>query len=275
MEAERIIYTPSDFAKKKLIYLQEAGSLHALTSHSSGRKGLSSYLCFQVCEGEGTLTYQGSVYPLHQGDCVLIDCRIPYSHCSSDTHLWTLRWAHFYGDAIKELYTQYTERGGLPAFTPQNPILFEDLLKTIYQMASAEDDLRDIRLHEKLTSLACSALAQSKQISETTNLKKNVVQEIRDYLEQHYAEEITLSQLSDTFYINKFYLTRVYKEQFGTSIVSSLAQIRITHAKQLLRFTDLTTEEIGRASGFDEPAYFSRVFKKIEGITPGEYRKLW
>ncbi len=275
IEAERIIYTPSDFAKKHLMHLQEAGSLHALTSHASGRKGLSSYLCFQVSEGEGVLTYDGTPYPLHQGDCVLVDCRTPYAHRSDQTHLWTLRWAHFYGEAIRNLYTQYVERGGLPAFTPENPMDFENLLRDIYRTASAEDDLRDVRLHEKLTSLSCMCLAESKQISHTVNLKKNVVQEIREYLENHYAEEITLDQLADTFYINKYYLTRVYKEQFGVSIVSSLSQIRITHAKQLLRFTDLTTEEIGRTSGFEEAAYFSRVFKKVEGITPGEYRKLW
>ena len=59
------------------------------------------------------------------------------------------------------------------------------------------------------------------------------------------------------------------------TVLSYLEQIRITHAKQLLRFTQLTVEEIGRKIGIEEPGYFNRVFKKIEGNTPGEYRRVW
>ena len=98
---------------------------------------------------------------------------------------------------------------------------------------------------------------------------------MKDYLDQNYREKITLDDLASTFFINKFYLTRIFKEQFGISVNSYLAQIRVTHAKQLLRFSDLTIEQIGRECGIEEPAYFARVFKKVEGIAPGEYRKMW
>ena len=67
----------------------------------------------------------------------------------------------------------------------------------------------------------------------------------------------------------------VFKEQFGITLLSYLDQVRITHAKQLLRFSELTVEEVGRKVGIEEGAYFNRVFKKVEGITPGEYRRMW
>ena len=81
--------------------------------------------------------------------------------------------------------------------------------------------------------------------------------------------------MAGQFYVNKFYLARTFKEQFGVTILGHLDQIRVTHAKRLLRFSNLTVEAIGREVGIPEPGYFSRVFKKVEGVAPGEYRRMW
>ena len=71
------------------------------------------------------------------------------------------------------------------------------------------------------------------------------------------------------------YLTRVFKEQFGLSVTSYLVQLRITQAKRLLRFSDASMEAVAQECGLHDANYFSRLFKKIEGITPGEYRRRW
>lgn len=70
-------------------------------------------------------------------------------------------------------------------------------------------------------------------------------------------------------------MTRIFKEQFGISINNYLLQIRITRAKELLRFTDLSVEKIGADCGILDANYFARTFKKAEGVSPGEFRKLW
>ena len=105
--------------------------------------------------------------------------------------------------------------------------------------------------------------------------KKMSVVDVKEYLEQHYSERITLDDLASRFYINKYYLTRVFKEQYGMSITSYLTSLRITHAKQLLRFTDKTVEEIGLECGLGALHYFSRVFKEVEGVAPSTYRAQW
>ena len=101
------------------------------------------------------------------------------------------------------------------------------------------------------------------------------VADVKEYLEQHYSEKITLDQLSHDFFINKYYLTRVFKEQYGQSITAYLQSLRITHAKQLLRFTDRSVEEIGFECGLGQLHYFSRVFKEVEGVAPSVYRSQW
>lgn len=95
------------------------------------------------------------------------------------------------------------------------------------------------------------------------------------YLDENYTKKITLDELAERYYINKFYLTRIFKAQYGTSINAYLQEIRITQAKHELRFSDKSIEEIATECGIGELYYFSRVFKNIEGISPSEYRKQW
>lgn len=277
VKSNRTIYTPSNFAKTNLMHLQEVGELQSLQPHTNSRKDLLSYLFFIIAEGSGTLVYDGRKYSLSAGDCVFIDCRKPYSHTTSEENLWKLKWVHFYGPNMDGIYEKYTERGGRPHFTPNDVKLFSELLTDLHVIANSEDYIRDMRINEKITSLLTLIMAESwhTEHSIRTGSKKQSLQSVKVYLEEHYREHLTLDDLSRQFYINKFYLSRAFKEQFGITIGSYLDQVRITHAKQLLRFSRLTVEEIGREVGISEAGYFNRVFKRVEGISPGEYRKKW
>ncbi|MCI8294478.1 MAG: AraC family transcriptional regulator [Lachnospiraceae bacterium] len=274
--AKRIIYTPSDFARTNLLHLQETGELQALKPHTSSREALVSYLFFIILEGSGRLTFEGAEYPISAGDCVFVDCQKAYAH-RSDLDLWKLRWVHFYGPNMNGIYAKYRERGGRPVFCPKAPESFADLLQELFEIAGSGDYIRDMRLFEKLSRLLTLLMEESwdPEASPRTGQKKQSLQHVKDHLEQHYQEKLTLDQLADLFFINKYYLTRIFKEQFGVSVGTYLTLIRVTRAKQLLRFSDLSVEQIGRECGIEEPAYFARVFKKVEGIAPGEYRKRW
>lgn len=103
----RILYTPSAFAKSSLLHLQETGVLQAQKPHTSKRKNLMSYLFFIVESGSGTLQYENQDYPLHAGDCIFIDCQKPYAHFTSDQNLWKLHWVHFYGPTMNSIYNKY------------------------------------------------------------------------------------------------------------------------------------------------------------------------
>ena len=276
VNSARILYTPTDFARANLNHLQEIGYLKATKRHVSSRENLASYLFFMVEEGEGRLTFDGEEYFLKKGDCAFIDCRKSYSHECSD-NLWSLRWVHFNGPCIDGIYDKYCQRGGRPCFEEQEKM--GELWQSLYVMASSDDYIRDMKINELLTSLLTALMGISwnpeNEVDSNISSKRQNLTEIKDYLEEHFSEKITLDELAENFFINKFYLTRIFRNQFGMSINSYLLQYRITKAKQLLRFTDKTAEEIGLECGLGAANYFSRTFKKVEGITPGEYRKSW
>ena len=126
VQSDRILYTPSLFARSALLNLQEVGSLKARSPHTSTRSGLTSYLYFLVLDGEGSLTYEGRQYQLKQGDCVFIDCQKPYSHSTSE-NLWSLAWCHFYGTSMTAIYEKYKE-----AFA-KDPVISDDIVEKIHE----------------------------------------------------------------------------------------------------------------------------------------------
>lgn len=275
VSSNRILYTPSSFARSSLLYIQEVGELEAIAPHTSKRHNLDSYLCFVVTAGSGRLKYNGIEYPLKTGDCVFIDCRNEYSH-TTDVDLWNLCWVHFYGAALPAIYHKYAERGGMPVFTPANGGSILALVREIMQIAASSDHIKDMYINEKLACLLTLLMNESWHPEKVSHFSSRAnLQEIKNYLDTHYRQKITLDELAALFYIDKYYLTRIFKRCFGVTIQSYLLEKRITHAKQLLRFSDKTVEEIAFECGFGDVRYFCRVFKKAEGGSPGTYRKKW
>ena len=295
VRSSRIIYTPSAFARSSLLHLQETGTLQALKSHKSERAGLHSCLFFTVLSGFGRLVYGGRIHELWPGDCVFIDCRKPYSHetggnnpaagkekaCrgaeqnAKDT-LWSLQWCHFYGPNMNAIYQKYQERGGGPVFHPSDPAGYRNILTELFQIAGSADYVRDMRIQEKLSSLLVLLMEDAWDTQQTVSDAPEPmdIQQVKEYLDANYMRKITLDELASRFFINKYYLLTLFKDRYGVTVNAYLNQMRVTYVKQQLRFTDRTAESLA-AELHIEPAYLSRLFKKVEGVSPSEFRKSW
>lgn len=295
VRSSRIIYTPSAFARSSLLHLQETGTLQALKSHKSERAGLHSCLFFTVLSGFGRLVYGDRIHELWPGDCVFIDCRKPYSHetggngpaagkekaCrgaeqnAKDT-LWSLQWCHFYGPNMNAIYQKYQERGGGPVFHPSDPAGYRNILTELFQIAGSADYVRDMRIQEKLSSLLVLLMEDAWDTQQTVSDAPEPmdIQQVKEYLDANYMRKITLDELASRFFINKYYLLTLFKDRYGVTVNAYLNQMRVTYVKQQLRFTDRTAESLA-AELHIEPAYLSRLFKKVEGVSPSEFRKSW
>lgn len=92
------------------------------------------------------------------------------------------------------------------------------------------------------------------------------------FLESNYSQKITQQDLADLFYLNKDYLCRRFKQEYGVSMMTYLAGIRISKAQELLSGTALHYQQIAEAVGISDSKYFARQFKQKTGMTPAEYR---
>lgn len=97
---------------------------------------------------------------------------------------------------------------------------------------------------------------------------------VRRYIDSHFKENITLSQLSDLVHINKYYLVHTFSREYGVSPISYLISRRLQESKYLLTRTNHSLSQISHMLGFSSPSYFSQSFRRAEKMSPLEYRKL-
>lgn len=278
VDSQRILYTPSTFARESLLHLQEVGTLRALQPHTSRREDLHSFLCFVVEEGEGQLSWEGENLPLSRGDVVFVDCRRGYAHSTGlpDKALWTLKWCHFDGPTMAYIYDKYRQRGGSPVIRGAESKRYSRLMDELYTVAASNDFIRDMRINEKLGELLTILMETSwNRESRVQDPRKMDIHRIKSYLDEHFREKISLESVAAHFYVDKHYLARRFKAEYGTTVTHYIHHLRIAEAKWMLRFTEKTVERIGLECGAGELTYFSRLFKKLEGVSPTEYRSCW
>lgn len=98
-----------------------------------------------------------------------------------------------------------------------------------------------------------------------------VVENVKDYVHEHYAEDISRQDIESSVHLNGDYLNRIFKKATGYSLVQYIQYYRILVSKRLLTEQKCTITEAGTKVGFDTPSYFAKVFKKWTNMTPNEY----
>ena len=103
--------------------------------------------------------------------------------------------------------------------------------------------------------------------------KKYVAAQIADYLDEHYAEKISLDQIAANMYLSPYYISKIFKSEIGESPIHYLIRVRLEHAKELLeQKEDFGVAEIAEKVGYDDAYHFSKLFKKTYGMSPLKYR---
>ncbi|MBW7474754.1 response regulator [Paenibacillus oenotherae] len=131
-------------------------------------------------------------------------------------------------------------------------------------MAAAEDEDALNR------SYVASALHRIREEREQQTL--SVLDRAKAFIEERFTEDLSLEEVADYVHLNPYYLSKILKQQFGETFIDLLTRLRIDKAKGLIASKSLSLKEICFEVGYKDPNYFSRVFKRVTGITPSEYR---
>lgn len=119
----------------------------------------------------------------------------------------------------------------------------------------------------------CFICPIAEQVQQKQNREyEDAVQKVVDYIAQHYSEDISLEQCAEMCMLSPAYLSKLFKKMKRTTFIEYLTGYRIERAKTWLLQSDLTINEIARLTGY-QPQNLIRVFKKLEGVTPGQYRE--
>lgn len=141
----------------------------------------------------------------------------------------------------------------------------KDYLSTVMAL----DDYEQLRqwFLDKMTAVCTSVHNRREERSES------VVIRAQNYIQENYGKDISLDDVSKEVNISPYYFSKLFKEESGENFIEYLTRIRMEHAKEMLKNPELSIKEVGMRSGYADPNYFSRIFKKQTDMTPREFRE--
>ena len=272
------VISATPYVKQNLMYLQETGLFHAGPGYYTTVDGLESFSIKLTLSGKGTLLRGAQQYQLSRGDFFWIDCREPQHYqTADDSDHWDILWIRFYGAGAENYHRMFKLlHNDCPVgHLPDNNLLQEKMesLLTMHQNHSA-GLLADIRCANLLAQLL-SGLLETVSAGSDLPVPPPIIYNVQEYLMEHYAEPITLDDLSKRFNLSKFYLQRTFTRCIGLSPQQYRQNIRLTQAKKLLRTTNTPINLIAAQVGFETTSSFITAFKKFENTTPLKYRTDW
>ena len=150
--------------------------------------------------------------------------------------------------------------------------LFELIDKEQRESGAYADAAVKIHLLEVLLLLYRHYVSRMSEHEASTRVK--LTKSIISYIREHYSDNVNMDVLEKHCTYSKYYISRVFKDVTGNSVMGYLNEVRIFGAKHLLERTEDSISEIAQSVGFESQSYFGKVFKKHIGITPVQYREL-
>lgn len=155
------------------------------------------------------------------------------------------------------------------------PIQKQEIIKTLKRAAKylERKNAEEKRNKELINKYVCNELNTFDENQYYLNHPNNIIRKACEYVTLYSNLNITLKSISEQFYISPNYFSFLFKDQTGESFQNYLVRVKIEKAKLLLAETNYKAYEISHILGYSEPAYFSRLFRKITGNNPTVYRK--
>ncbi len=141
-------------------------------------------------------------------------------------------------------------------------------ISNLYKLIEECENIKDLNdILEEVSAKVTSRVNNYNKKSIKLGLQKAI-----DFIQEHYNEQITLNEVAQSIYVSSYYISRLFKKELGKNFVDYLNEIRINKSKELLKDIRYKTYEIAEMVGIPDAHYFSKLFKKYEGVTPTEYR---
>ena len=270
----RFINTPTLSARQTFFYVQEVGYFRTSPPYFTERANLNSFLIFYTLSGKGLLKYMGEAYSLLPGSAVLLNCQEHhYYECLSGQD-WEFLWLHFNGPTALGYYETFI-KSGFRILNDMDPFFMESTLRRILSLTQKKDLHSEIIVSGLIVDLLTQLLIMNSSENLGLGFMPEYLKQVVSKIEKQFQEPLSLDDFSREFGISKYHLSREFKRYMGTTPNEYLILTRLNHAKELLKYSDMTVEHIAYACGFHHVSHFISVFKDREKNTPSQFRREW
>ena len=273
-DSVRLINTATPRARQTFFYVQEIGDFKTSAPYFAERENLNSFLIIYTLKGKGLLKYRNSQYTLQPGSTAYIDCMEHHYYECFRNQNWEFLWIHFNGPSALGFYNEFM-RNNFHILNSLDPFFMESTLRRILSITQRKD------LHSEILSscLITDILTQILIENDTENLglgfMPSYLKTAIKIIDTHYREQLTLDDLSAQTGISKYHLSREFKKYIGMPPNEYLIVSRLNNSKALLKYTDLSVEQIAFSCGFHQVSHYINLFKRHENCTPSKFRHEW
>ena len=258
--------------KDDLLYRREliciGNSYKEVNMHKWGPGCRNIYSLHYILSGRGYVRTGGQTFVLDSGQSFLIFPGEEYYYYPDKNNPWEYIWVDFYGKEADRLI-------GLTAFTKSCPVMEkkENMESFFAVSVHAKDRITKEEQETANLHLLLTKYFRENLSGEAGNVKE-YIQLAKEYIGNYFwRSDLTVPEIAAQLHIDRTYLYRLFKEKIGLSPSQYIENLRIERACVLLERTDMLIQSVAGSVGYEDALYFSKIFKKIKGISPKDYRK--
>lgn len=278
--AEKIIVMPDYLLDQiiahplnRMLYITDIGFFPRARYHHRERPtGCDTCILIYCAEGKGSVTINGMQHAVTERQLIVIPADAPHSYWAETNHPWTIYWLHFKGEQAGH-YSDLLRGGSGPLTLHVHES--EKFITLFHQcfdlLSSAAYSAPHQILAMQTAAYAMSSVAVTPE-REDEDRQKQYIETAIHLMNMKLEESLTLEEIAQHTQISKQHLNHLFKTSVGFAPIDYYLRLKMRRASQLLDLTTLTIKEICHTTGFKDPYYFSRLFRKIIGLSPTAYR---
>jgi AraC-like DNA-binding protein len=255
----------------KRFYLTAIGHYpHAIFHDRERNNGCNEYILLYCTEGKGNILIHGINIELKPNTFFIIPKNTEHHYKSSQKNPWSIYWVHFAGENADLLYNRYLEKKldllSIP-YDERRTTAFEE----IFNLLENSFDIRDLEIINIKLQEYISSFIYFKEINPSYQ-DDDIVSNSIAFMKKHLNNFFSVEELASQQHLSVSHYSRLFRAKTGSSPNQYFNQLKIQKSCQYLYFSDRNIKEICVELGFEDPYYFSRLFKKLIGISPANYK---
>lgn len=256
------------------LYLRKMGVFPKVRFHYMEKGADCDYSMLIYCvDGKGWYRFNGITHPVKKGEFLILPAHHPYSFGADEQNPWTIYWFHFRGSLSHVFIPSEVKAKPVSFSRNQNRLLLFEEIYSSFSMGYIQEYMAYSSLSLPLL-LASFLFPNQYGHSPVENAEKNQFSaRVISYMQEHIEGSLTLEELAMAFDYSPSHFSTLFHKESGYSPINYFLRMKIQKACEYMELTNWKLHKISEKLGFDEPAYFSRTFTKVMGVSPSQYRK--
>ena len=256
------------------LYVTDIGYYPKAAFHYRERiQGAGQHILIYCHEGKGNVKIRNTEYRIEAGDFIFIPAKKYHWYKKKKKNPWTIFWIHFQGTIANKMIAYKEKKKGLKGFIRFKEKSIELFTEIYGQLERGYSSGNLMYANMCLWHFFTTFLFNDKyDISGKLNNKDSIDLAI-DFLSKHVGSTLSLEEIASEVNLSPSHFSYLFKQKTGYSPIEYFNHLKVQKACQYLLFTKLRIKEISQELGIEDQYYFSRMFTKVMGSSPNEYRE--